>query len=88
MEQMRRSLRRLTDVPLTVITAPDNPGMELMREPGLDMQRDLASASDTVGHHVLDGVGHIQLATEPEPTRKVIQAIHDMVDGHHTSAAA
>lgn len=89
MEQMRRALHgSLRDLPLTVITAPDNPGMEAMREPWLDMQRELASASNSVRHLVLGGVGHVQLATEPEPTRNVIQAVRDIVDLHGTSAAA
>jgi pimeloyl-ACP methyl ester carboxylesterase len=89
MQQMRQTLHGgLRDLPLTVITAPDNPGMEAMRDPWLAMQRDLASASNTVRHHVLDGVGHVQLATEPEPTRKVIQTVRDILDNHPTSAAA
>jgi len=88
MEQMRRALQgRLRDLPLTVITAPDNPGMEAMRDPWLDMQRDLAGASSTVRHQILDGVGHIQLATEPEPTRRLIQAVREIVDNHRVAGA-
>ena len=33
--------------------------MEVMRDPWLEMQRDLAGASNTASHPVLDGAGHI-----------------------------
>ncbi|MBK8460959.1 MAG: alpha/beta hydrolase [Micropruina sp.] len=82
MEQMRQAMHGVGRVglPLTVITAPDNPGMEEMREPWLDMQRELAGFSSTASHVVLEGAGHISMATEPVPIQTVIQAVHDMLD--------
>ncbi len=81
MEQMRRAMDHgtLQELPLVVLTAPDNPGMEAMREPWLDMQRDLASISTTATHNVVTGAGHISMATEPEPIQKVIQAVRELI---------
>jgi pimeloyl-ACP methyl ester carboxylesterase len=81
MEQMRRAMGHgaLQELPLVVLTAPDNPGMEAMREPWLEMQRDLASVSTAATHHVVTGAGHISMATEPEPIRRVIQAVRELI---------
>ena len=90
MEQMRLAMHgaTLNSLPLTVLTSPDNPGMEAMRQPWLDMQADLARMSKKASHLVLDGVGHIAMATEPGPIAALIQAVHDMVDHSrvHTEA--
>lgn len=82
MEQMRRAMDHgaLQQLPLVVLTGSDNPGMEAMREPWLDMQRDLARVSGAVTHHVLAGAGHIAMATEPEPIQKLITAGRGLVD--------
>lgn len=82
MEQMRSALRSesLRVLPLTVVTAPDNPGMEALREPWLEMQRDLAGTSTIATHHVVEGAGHIALATEAGPIQEVIQAVRAMFD--------
>lgn len=55
MEQMRAAMRNtaLQDLPLTVVTAPDNPGLAALREPWLEMQRELAAISSVATHHVL-----------------------------------
>lgn len=42
---------------------------------------DLASVSGDSTHLVVEGAGHIAMATEPEPIHQLIQAIHDMIDG-------
>ena len=93
MEQMRNAMHRSTlhGIPLAVLTGPDNPGMEALKEPWLAMQRDLAGVSGDSTHLVVEGAGHIAMATEPEPIRQLIQAIHHMIDGidplkHHTPA--
>jgi pimeloyl-ACP methyl ester carboxylesterase len=82
MDQMRRAMERgtLQELPLIVVTAPDNPGMEAVREPWLEMQRELARISSDATHHVVTGAGHISMATEPEPIQRVIQAIRDLVE--------
>lgn len=84
MEQMRRAMDHgaLQELPLVVLTGPDNPGMEAMEEPWLDMQRDLARASTAVTHHVVQGAGHIAMATEPEPIQKLINAVRALVDSN------
>ena len=86
MEQMRNAMHgtRLQRIPLAVLTGPDNPGMEALREPWLAMQRDLASLSGDSTHLVVEGAGHIAMATQPEPIQQLIQAIHDMIDGLST----
>ncbi len=82
MEQMRQAMHStgLRTIPLTVLTGPDNPGMEALREPWLAMQRELASLSSDSTHLVVEGAGHIAMGTEPEPIRRLTQAIHDMID--------
>ena len=63
-----------------MLTAPDTPSFEVMREPWLEMQRELAAPSSNSTHRVLDGVGHISLATEPEHAREVVGAIREVVE--------
>ncbi|HSO71008.1 MAG TPA: hypothetical protein VLQ67_15405, partial [Arachnia sp.] len=81
MDQMRQAMYggRLKDLPLAVLTAPDNPGMEALREPWLDMQRDLLRVSNAATHHVVEGAGHIAMATEPEPIRTLVEVVRDLV---------
>ncbi|MBB1513769.1 hypothetical protein H5399_14320 [Tessaracoccus sp. MC1627] len=81
MRQMRQAMDRgaLQELPMVVLTAPDNPGMEAMRERWLDMQRELANLSTAATHYVVTGDGHISMATEPEPIQKVIQAIRQLI---------
>ncbi len=81
MEQMRRAMEggALRDLPLVVLTGPDNPGMEAMREPWLDMQRDLARVSGAATHHVVAGAGHVAMATEPEPIHQLTNAIRGLL---------
>lgn len=80
MEQMRVALSRLGDLPLTVLTAPDNPGLAILREPWLAMQRELASMSSSAKHYVVDGASHIDMATQPDPIRVIARGIRDLID--------
>ena len=81
MDQMRQAMHggRLKDLPMAVLTAPDNPGMEALREPWLDMQRELVGVSDAATHHVVEGAGHIAMATEPEPIRTLVDVVRGLV---------
>lgn len=90
MDQMRRAMHGAgpRGLPLTVLTAPDNPGMEAMRDSWLDMQRDLASFSSNASHLVIEGAGHISMATEPEPTHIVIQAVEHLIDAWQSRPTA
>lgn len=81
MAQMRQAMSdpHLRDLPLVVLTAPDNPGMAEMREPWLELQRELAGISDRSTHHVIEGAGHISLATEAPHVECVVDAIRDII---------
>lgn len=82
MAQVREVMatRRLGDKPLVVLTAPDTPGFEVMREPWLEMQRELAGLSRNSTHRVVEGAGHISLVTQPGHTRKVVEAVREVVE--------
>ena len=82
MAQVREVLgaRGLGEKPLFVLTAPDTPGFRAMKEPWLEMQRELADLSSNSTHHVLGGAGHISLVTNPECTREVVGAVREAVE--------
>lgn len=88
MGQMRDAIGggTLRSLPLVVLTAADNPGMEAMRSAWLEMQRDLAGMSAEASHLVLYGVGHIAMATEPEPIAKLIEAVRDLTEATSTES--
>ena len=83
MAQVRQAMgaRGLGEKPLFVLTAPDTPGFEVMKEPWLEMQRELADLSSNSTHRVLDGAGHISLVTNPQYTREVVGAVREAVRG-------
>ncbi len=82
MAQVRQAMgaRGLGEKPLFVLTAPDTPGFEVMKEPWLEMQRELADLSSNSTHRVLDGAGHISLVTNPEYTQEVVGAAREAVE--------
>ena len=82
MVQVRQAMgaRGLGEKPLCVLTAPDTPGFEVMKEPWLEMQRELADLSSNSTHRVLDGAGHISLVTNPEYTQEVVGAVREAVE--------
>ena len=88
MAQVREVMdaRGLGDRPLVVLTAPDTPGFEVMREPWLEMQEELAALSSHSTHRIVEGAGHISLATNPEHARVVVDAVREVVHAVRTGS--
>ena len=82
MSQVREAMsaRGLGERPLVVLTAPDTPGFEVMRDPWLEMQEELAALSSNSRHRVIEGAGHMSLVTDPEHTREVVGAVREVVE--------
>ena len=66
-----RAVRDLGDLPLFVLTAPDNPGFGEMKGPWLKMQAEL-SAPSRGEHRVLEGSSHVGTMTA---AREVVGAV-------------
>ena len=75
-----RAVRDLGDLPLLVLTAPDNPGFGEMKGPWLKMQAELAALSSRGEHRVLEGSSHVGTMTDPSSTREVVEAVRRVVE--------
>ncbi len=62
-----------------MLTAPDNPGFEEMKEPWLKMQAELATLSSRGEQHVLEGSSHVNTMTRPETIREVVETVRRVI---------
>jgi len=75
-----RAVRDLGDLPLFVLTAPDNPGFGEMKGPWLKMQAELAALSSRGEHRVLEGASHVGTMTDPGTMREVVEIVRRIVE--------
>ena len=72
-----RAVRDLGDLPLFVLTAPDNPGFGEMKGPWLEMQAETSALSSRGEHRVLEGSSHVGTMTA---AREVVGAVSRVVE--------
>lgn len=75
-----RAVKHLGDLPLLVLTAPDNPGFGEMKGPWLEMQAELAALSSRGELRVLEGASHVGTMTDPSTAREVVGAVRRIVE--------
>ena len=75
-----RAVSDLGDLPLLVLTAPDNPGFGEMKGAWLKMQAELAALSSRGEHRVLEGASHVGTMTDPATAHEVVGAIRQVVE--------